>query len=201
MDMQKTAEKLRRNGFCAAVFATRAEAASAALELIPRGAAVGVGGSVTVQQLGLREILMERGNAVHWHWYAKPEERAETLRRARDADVYLMSANAVTQQGELVNVDGNCNRLGSMLFGPPKVIVICGGNKLAEDYDKALERIKNIACPSNARRLKLETPCASSGKCSDCRSPQRMCSATVRLHRPPGGREFHVLLVEEELGY
>jgi hypothetical protein len=134
-------------------------------------------------------------------WYAKPEERAETTRRAHDADVYLLSANAVTAEGELINVDGNCNRLGSMLFGPPKVVVICGRNKLAEDYEGAIERIKNVACPLNARRLKLETPCAASGKCMDCRSPQRMCSATVRLHRPPGGREFHVLLVDEDLGY
>jgi hypothetical protein len=201
MDLKQAAERLNKNGFRASVFKTAAEAAAAALALIPAGTAAGVGGSVTIERLGLREALLEKGCAVHWHWYAPPEERPETTRKARDADFYLMSANAVTLEGELVNIDGNGNRLGAMLFGPPVVIVICGRNKLAEDYGRALERIKRVACPMNARRLNLQTPCAAADKCSDCRSPRRMCSATVILHRPPGGRIFHVFLVEEDLGY
>ena len=201
MDLQRASENLNRNGFKARVFVTAEEAKAAALELIPAGASVGIGGSVTVRQLGLREALLERGNAVWWHWYASPETRAETLRQAQRADVYLMSSNAVTMQGELVNIDGTGNRLGSMLYGPGTVLIICGRNKLAEDYTGAFDRIKNVACPLNARRLKLNTPCAATGRCSDCSSPQRMCSATVRLHRPQGGRDFYVFLVDEDLGY
>lgn len=199
--LKRTAEALAANGFSARVFATAAEARAAALELIPPGAQVGVGGSVTVQQMGLREALMDKGCDVHWHWYAEPQDRQATTKRAREAGYYLMSSNAVTLEGELINIDGNCNRLGSMLYGPPNVIIICGRNKLAEDPIRAVDRIKTVACPLNARRLKLATPCAASGRCTDCRSPQRMCSATVRLQRPPGGRKFHVFLVDEELGY
>ncbi len=199
--LKRTAEALAANGFTARVFTTAAKAKTAVLELIPPGAQVGVGGSVTVQQMGLREALLEKDCAVHWHWYAEPQDRPATTKRAREADYYLMSSNAVTLEGELINIDGNCNRLGSMLFGPPNVIIICGKNKLAEDPIKAVDRIKNVACPLNARRLKLATPCEASGRCTDCRSPQRMCSATVRLQRPPGGRNFYVFLVDEELGY
>lgn len=200
-ELNRTAEALAANGFAARVFATAAEAKSAVQDLIPPGAQVGVGGSVTVQQMGLRETLMEKGCTVHWHWYAEPQERAATTKRAREAEYYLMSSNAVTLEGELINIDGNCNRLGAMLFGPPNVVMICGRNKLAADPFKAVDRIKNVACPLNARRLKLATPCAAAGRCTDCRSPQRMCSATVRLQRPPGGRQFYVFLVDEELGY
>lgn len=200
-ELNRAAEALEANGFKARVFATAAEAKAAALELIPAGAQVGVGGSVTVQQMGLREALMKKGCAVHWHWYAEQPDRPAVTKRAREADYYLMSSNAVTLEGELINIDGNCNRLGSMLFGPPNVIIICGRNKLAEDPFTAVDRIKNVACPLNARRLKLATPCAAAGRCTDCRSPQRMCNATVRLQRPPGGRKFYVYLVDEELGY
>jgi hypothetical protein len=201
MDLKQAAEALNANGFKARVFETAEEAKAAVLELVPAGAAVGVGGSVTVQQMGLREALMERGCAVHWHWYAAPEERAEAQKKAHDAGYYLMSSNAVTMEGELINIDGNCNRLGTMLYGPASVIVICGKNKLVEDPFKAIDRIKNVACPQNARRLKLSTPCAATGHCTDCRSPQRMCSATVRLQRPAGSRAFYVFLVNEDMGY
>jgi hypothetical protein len=199
MDLNQAAESLCMNGFKARVFHTVAEAKAAVLGLIPPGAQVGVGGSVTIQQMGLREALMERGSQVHWHWYA--EDRAEAQRRAHAADYYLMSANAVTVEGELINIDGNCNRLGTMLYGPGTVIVVAGRNKLVEDPFKAIDRIKNVACPLNARRLKLATPCAATGHCSDCKSPQRMCSVTVRLHRPAGNRNFYVFLVDEEMGY
>ncbi len=201
MDLNKTIENLNRNGFKARLFATAEEAKAAVLELIPVGAPVGVGGSVTVQQLGLREALMERGSEVYWHWYAEPANRAEEQRKAHGADYYLMSSNAVTEEGEFINIDGNCNRLGTMLYGPGVVILLCGKNKLVEDPFKAVDRIKNVACPQNARRLKLDTPCAKLGHCTDCRSPQRMCSAVVRLQRPAGGRQFYVFLIEEDLGY
>lgn len=201
MDLQTAAANLNHNGFKARVFKSAGDARAALLELIPTGASVGVGGSVTVQQMGLREALMERGSAVHWHWYAEPANRAEAQRKAHSADFYLLSSNAVTMEGELINIDGNCNRLGTMLYGPGTVIMLAGRNKLVEDPFKAVDRIKNVACPQNARRLKLETPCAKLGHCTDCRSPQRMCSAVVRLQRPAGGRQFYVYLIDEDLGY
>ena len=201
MDLGLAAHNLNRNGFKARVFATADEAKTALLELIPTGVPVGVGGSVTVQQMGLREALQEHGCDVHWHWYAAPEVRSEAQQLAHQADYYLMSSNAVTMEGELINIDGNCNRLGTMLYGPGTVVVLAGRNKLVEDPFKAIDRIKNVACPQNARRLKLDTPCARLGHCTDCRSPQRMCSAVVRLQRPTGNRKFHVFLVDEDLGY
>jgi hypothetical protein len=201
MDIQTAAGNLNNNGFKARVFSTAAEAKAAVLELIPKGSTVGVGGSVTIQEMGLRESLMEQGSEVFWHWYATPETRADAQKQAHNADFYLLSSNAVTMEGELINIDGNCNRLGTMLYGPGTVIIICGKNKLVEDPFKAIDRIKNVACPNNARRLKLSTPCAVTGHCTDCHSPQRMCSATVRLQRPAGARVFHVFIVNEDLGY
>lgn len=201
MDLNQAAEALNRNGFKARVFSTAEEAKAAVLEMIPAGAGIGVGGSVTVQSMGLREALLDKGCEVYWHWYAAPEARAETVKKAHSADFYLMSSNAVTIEGELINIDGNCNRLGTMLYGPGTVIFLCGRNKLVEDPFKAVDRIKNVACPLNARRLKLSTPCAVTGHCTDCRSAQRMCSAVVRLQRPAGARAFHVFLINEDLGY
>ena len=201
MDINNAADKLNSNGFKAQVFETSEQAKAAVMELIPPGADVGIGGSMTVFEMGLHTTLMEGGRNVFWHWLAKPEDRAETLAKAHNADYYLMSSNAVTMEGELINIDGNANRLGSMLYGPKEVIVICGRNKLVLDPMKAIERIKTVACPQNARRLKLSTPCATLNRCTECRSDQRMCSAVVRLQRPCGGRTFHVFLVNEDLGY
>lgn len=199
--LEKTAENLNRHGFRARIAGSAAEAKELALPLIGTGS-VGFGGSVTVRDMGLFEALQQRGNAVYWHWKCAPEEVPAVHAAAHTADVYVCSANAVLETGALLNIDGAGNRVGSLISGPKKAIVIAGRNKLCADYEEGLARVKAKACPQNARRLGLKTPCALTGICTDCSSPQRMCHVTALLERPTNALpEVHVLLVDEDLGY
>ena len=156
---------------------------------------------MTIYDMKLHEELKAKGNQVFWHWLVEPGERNDARSKAANADVYLSSTNAMTLEGELVNIDGTGNRVSSMFFGPKKVIIVCGENKIAKDYDAAIDRIKNTACPANARRLKLSTPCAVTGKCNECSSKERMCNVTVKIQYPTTGRDINILLVGESLGY
>lgn len=201
MDIKIVEENLSRHGFRVRRFDTAAQALEEALSLMPQGCSVGIGGSMTVQQMGLAQALQQGGRSVYWHWLVLPEQRTRAQALAHSADFYVLSANAVTADGELWNVDGSANRLGTMLYGPSQVLILCGRNKLVADGDAAWQRIKTVACPQNARRLKLNTPCAALGRCTECSSPSRMCGALVRLMRPVGGRTFHVWLIDEDLGY
>lgn len=201
--MSTLEEKLTRRGFIAHHFATGEEAARFVLESIPAGRSVGIGGSMTVKTLRLDERLTEKGCPVSWHWTA--ENKPEALRRAQQAEVYLSSANAIDEEGVLYNIDGTGNRVSALSFGPGEVFVIAGANKRVEGGEKAaIERIKTQACGRNARRLGLNTPCAKLNRCvgeGGCASPQRMCNVVQKLERAPGGRAFHVVLVDEALGY
>lgn len=199
--LQMTAENLAKNGFQVQVFDTVADAKAAALTLIGTGS-VGFGGSVTVRDMGLYESLQEQGNAVFWHWKTSPENLPAVFAGAHTADVYVSSANAILEAGALLNIDGTGNRVANLFYGPKKVVIIAGANKLAGDYADGVARIKREACPANARRLGLKTPCAATGECNDCHSPQRMCKVTVLLERPANAvQDVHVLLVKENLGY
>ena len=171
------------------------------LETISPTATVGIGGSITVRQTGVDQALTQRGNPVHWHWTAEPGEVAQARYLANGAQVYLTSTNAITAKGQLVNIDGFGNRVAAMAYGPGKVFVIVGQNKLCPDLESAMERVKQVACPQNARRLGLDTPCAHTGKCVDCASPQRFCNATLILDRCPGSHPIEILLVSDDLGY
>ena len=117
------------------------------------------------------------------------------------ADVYLTSSNAVIEDGRLLNIDGTGNRVAAMIFGPPRVIVIAGKNKLASDYEAALNRIQTVACPKNAERLNRNVPCRYTGKCEDCRSPERMCQFVVMIENHPDPAVIEVWLVDEDMGY
>jgi L-lactate utilization protein LutC len=199
--MENTANNLKKHGFQVQVLDTAAQAKEAALALIGTGS-VGFGGSVTVRDMSLYETLQEQGNAVYWHWKAKPEEGPSVLAAAHTADVYVCSSNAVLESGALLNIDGTGNRVASMFYGPKRVVIIAGQNKIASDYADALARIKREACPPNARRLNFKTPCAITGECNDCSSAQRMCNVTALLERPSFAvKDVHVLLVRESLGY
>ena len=177
-------EKLRKYGYSVRHFATRDEAREYLL---------------SSKDLGLDEALKERGNELFWHWGA---EDANAARRAANAaEVYLCGANALTEKGQIVNIDGFGNRLSAMLFGPGRLYMLVGKNKLCRDLDAALDRIKNVACPLNAKRLGLKTPCGVLGRCTDCQSPDRMCKATLILDRCPGGQRIELVLVDEELGF
>ena len=198
MNVEKALSALRENGFDARWFATAAEAADALCAEV-KGKTVGIGGSVTVEQLGVYDRL-SRENTVYWHWC---QPAAEAIRQAEQSQVCLLSANAVSETGALVNIDGTGNRVASTIFGHEEVYFIVGVNKLAPDYDAALWRARNVASPKNARRLGKKTPCAVRGdKCYDCKSPERICRALVVLwERPTGIGRAEVVLVNEPLGY
>lgn len=199
--VKRTIAALEKNGIKAKYFDDSSSAVNYLLEGIDNGAKVGIGGSMTVKSLGIPELLKEKGNEVFFHWLESTPEGMDAARKsAAGADVYISSTNALTEEGQLVNIDGVGNRVASMIYGPKKVYVLCGINKLAPNVDGALQRIKDNAY-KNARRLKLSTPCATTEKCSDCSSPQRMCGITTIINKKPGKTDLEVILVGEELGY
>ena len=201
-ETRRVAEAMAARGFEVSLAERAADARERVLALIQRGQSVGVGGSMTIRELGLTEELQRRGHAVHWHWNT-PEEREITLENARRADVYLASANAVTRDGRLVQIDGSGNRVASVIQGPRTVILVVGQQKLVDGgLNTAIARIRQQACPPNAKRLGLDTPCARTGVCnvSEC-GDDCMCRAIAMLERPPRGRRVVVILVGETIGY
>lgn len=198
--MERTAEALRRNGFQAETFQTAREGADYIFAQVKAGETVGIGGSVTIRETGLGERLRDAGHEVFWHWFAPGDP--ETLRRALLADVYLASSNAVTSQGQLVNIDGTGNRVAAMIYGPRRVYLLVGSNKLVDGgVPSAIARIKEVACPLNARRLNKRTSCALTGCCDAANCERSMCNATAVMAHPTGGHPVTVVLVEEEIGY
>ena len=188
-------KNLEAQGFSVRTFATAAEAAAYLNEAID-GKTVGFGGSVTLQDMGLYELLGSH-NEVHWHWVNGQEER----KTAMGTQVYLSSANGLAETGEIINIDGSGNRVASTLYGHEKVYLVIGRNKLAPTYDEALWRARNIASPKNAQRLGRKTPCAVKGdRCYDCKSPDRICRGLVVLWGAMMGMETEVILVDEDLG-
>ena len=204
--IERTLAALKKNGFDVMYVPNRKEVAAKILELIPSNALVGVGGSVTVRELGLLESLKRRGNKIADHWEARqkglsPEEVMKIRRLLLNSDVLLTGTNAVTEEGHLVNTDHAGQRVAAMIFGPKKVIIVAGVNKIVRDVDEAFERIKNVAAPMNAKRLKVEVPCAVTGICSDCASQNRICNVTTIIERKPIHTDVTVILVGEALGY
>ena len=194
---------LKANGFEVLYADNSKEALEKVMSLIPKEAKVGVGGSVTVREIGLVEAIEKQGNTIFMDW-EMPIERKEKIKIRKEAltsDVYLTSSNAITLQGQLVNIDGTGNRVSAMIFGPKKVIIVVGANKLVDTLDEAFARLRNIACPLNGKRLNLKTPCALTGKCTDCNSPDRMCRVTVILEKKPRLSDITIVLVGENLGY
>ncbi len=201
--IQRLKENLEKRGFKASAFSTSEEAVAYLCEKI-KGTSVGIGGSVTVKEIGLFPRLLQN-NEVWWHNDAGQLAAlgdVEIRRRAAEAKVYVSSVNGVSLDGILVNIDGRGNRVAATLYGHEKVYFIVGINKLADSLEGAISRARNIAAPQNAKRLGLKTPCALSGdKCYDCNSPQRICRAVVLLERPTNGQEVEVILINEALGY
>ena len=199
MDFTMVKDNLTKNGFTVSVFPDGASAA-AYLDGAMDGATVGMGGSVTLQQLGLFERLSSH-NTVYWHWMAK-ENRAAVYAGAQTADYYLSSVNGLAETGELINIDGSGNRVSAIQYGHKKVFLVVGSNKLAENFDAALYRARNIAAPLNARRLHSKTPCAEKGdRCYDCDAPGRICCGLSVLWKKPKNCEYEIVLIDEPLGY
>lgn len=200
--LESVADKLRSRGFEAAVFSTKEEAASFILGDVPANAQVAIGGSMTVKQMDLQTSLREQGHEVLWHWEVTPAERSALLHKAMNAPVYLCSANAITTDGLMVQIDGNGNRVAAMCYGPNTVYVVIGRNKLVEGgLQQAVKRIKSVACPQNARRQGMNTPCALTGHCDAGACKTSMCHMTVSFDLAPNGKRTCVLLIDEDLGY
>ena len=200
-NVKNTIENLRKRGFEVTYFDTAAEA-KAYLDSTIDGQTVGVGGSVTLRDMGVYEALSQH-NTLFWQWFVEPGTPAtETFAKAATADIYLTSINAIAETGELINIDGTGNRVASSLYGHKKVYFVAGTNKIAENYDAALWRARNIASPLNAQRLKKRTPCAIKGdKCYDCKSPDRICNGLVVLWNKMNSCDMEVVLIGEDLGY
>ena len=200
MNFDHLREKLEKNGFAVSVFATGEEAAAYLNEQIDQRT-VGMGGSMTIAELGLRESL-SRHNVVFSHGFT-PAPPAQVQQLAAGAEVYLLSANGIAEStGEIISIDGVGNRAASTLFGHRKVYFVAGRNKVSPDYVSALYRVRNVVAPKNARRMGIKTPCAAKAdRCYNCKSPERICRGLVVHYQRMLSMEMEVVLVDEELGY
>ena len=200
--LEKVASALRRRGFEAAVFDTREQATAYILGDLPEKQEIGMGGSATLAQMNLDAVLRDAGHTVHWHQGASREEGPAIRRAAMCAQVYFASANAVTEDGLMVQIDGTGNRVAALCYGPSTVYIIIGRNKIVEGgYTQAVRRIKQVACPLNARRLHLDTPCASTGSCNASACTHSMCHLFLAMEGAPGGKRTQVILIDEDLGF
>lgn len=171
--------------------------------IVNEGDTIGFGGSMTLFETGIMDFL-KLGNYNLLDRYKEglsPVDIKELYRKAFSANVYISSTNALTEAGELFNVDGNGNRVAAMIWGPDKVIVICGTNKIVKDEVAAVERNKRIAAPANATRLSTNTPCKKLGYCVDCNSPERICCSYVTIKKQRVKDRIHVVIVDGEYGY
>ncbi|MBR4474198.1 MAG: lactate utilization protein [Oscillospiraceae bacterium] len=177
----------------------RQEALKLALSLIPEGSSVTMGGGVSVAEIGLKDAV-KSGNYRFIDRDEMEDKRAAML-MAYDADVFLAGCNAMTEDGILINIDGNANRVSAIAQGPKKVVFIVGMNKVCSDVDAAMKRARNVAAPINAQRFGLSTPCAKTGSCMDCKSPDTICCQFLitRFSRHP--ERIHVILVNDNLGF
>lgn len=201
MNLNQLKSVLEQKGYKASVFET-AEDATKYIDSVIDGTSVGFGGSVTLEQLGVYEKLALH-NDVYWHQrIPEGKTHVELRNEANAASIYLSSVNGLAETGEIINIDGSCNRVASIYYGHKKVYLIVGKNKIAPDYESALWRARNIAAPLNAQRLKRKTPCAVKGdKCYDCSSPDRICCGLSVHWRAPMTGEIEIILINENLGY
>ena len=195
MNIEKAILNLKSRGFEVTHFKTASETCTYLAENI-RETCVGIGGSKTIEQLGLYDTL-SRSNSVFWHWKTPGDD---TRDKANSAPVYLSSANAISENGEIVNIDGTGNRIAAQAYGKKKLYIIAGTNKLCPDFESALYRARNVAAVQNAQRFDCPTPCKNDGKCHDCRVKGKVCNALLVLWGPVNGMSVEVVLIDEELG-
>ncbi|MBO6127966.1 MAG: lactate utilization protein [Pseudobutyrivibrio sp.] len=196
---QKVIKGLESRNMSGYYAADKEEALKLALELIPEQSSVTMGGAMSAHEIGLVEAL-KNGNYNFIDRDAEADKRAAML-KAYDADYFLTSANAITEDGVMVNIDGNSNRVSAIAQGPKHVIAIVGMNKVCDDVDGAMKRARNVAAPINAQRFGLSTPCAKTGSCMNCKSPDTICCQFLitRYSRHEG--RIHVILVNDSLGF
>ncbi|MCQ2561233.1 MAG: lactate utilization protein [Clostridia bacterium] len=194
--MKELANNLEKKGYKVSMFETAAEAAEYLNGKID-GKTVAIGGSMTAKEMALDESL-KKHNTLFWHWLGDKREDA------MQTDVYISSVNGISETGEIVNIDGNGNRLAGTLFGHQELYLLVSKNKVAADLNGAIERARNVASPKNACRFNVKTPCVASGgeKCFDCKSPERICRALLVFWEKPNGIPYQeVVLINEDMGY
>lgn len=199
----KTIKALESNFFEATYFTGRESLINGVLGHVKPKIKIGFSGSVSLREIGLIERLQKEDVLLldHWKEGLTKEEISEIRIQQLTCDLFIASANAITEKGEIVNIDGFGNRINGITFGPKKVIIIAGYNKIVLDVDSALERVKNVAAPMNAKRLNLPLPCAETGYCHDCKSETRICRVISTIQRRPGATDISVFLINEALGY
>ena len=196
-------ENLKKNGFKAIFFFNCAKARTYILKTISGCESFGFGGSDTTRKLDIIDTLKQQKKIVYDHWEEglSSEASLEVRRNQSACDCFFCSANAISMTGEIVNVDGVGNRTAAMTFGPRKVMIVAGINKLTKDLHTALQRVREIAGPMRAKSLGMQTPCSETGICTDCHSPQRICRVTAILHRKPMLTDITVIIINEALGF
>ena len=197
----KVVEALKKRHFEAYYISDSKDVAAKVLELIPADHSVSWGGATTVDQLGIKKVLADKGYKLIDRDTAKsPEEREEIMHQALMCDTFLMSSNAITEDGELFNIDGKGNRVAALCYGPKNILIIAGTNKIVPDMESAYDKVRSYTAPVNAMRFCDATPCSKTGECGDCLSPQSICAQFVetRICKPEG--RIKVILVGEDLG-
>jgi len=205
--MKLTLKSLKVNHFDAHLAQTSSEAKTMMLEMIPLTSSVGVGDSATLRQIGILEELIRRGTKVVNPFIAELTENPATrrlfieeCRRTFNNNVFITGSNAVTEDGKILSIDYAGNRVAGIIFGAEKVILTIGRNKIVKDMNEAIYRIKNVIAPVHAKWKGRKTPCAVTGKCNDCNSPDRICNVTIILEKKPAHTDLSVILINEDLG-
>ena len=181
---------------------SKEDALAKALELIPEGSKVAWGGSMSIEEIGLKKAIIEGNyNELNRDLAKNPEEKRAIEIATYDADYFLTSANAVSEDGVIVNIDGNSNRVSAIAYGPKHVLMIVGMNKIVKDAENALSRARNEAAPVNAQRFNIDTPCKKTGACFDCLSPSSICCQFLITRRSMHAGRIKVILVNDELGF
>ena len=195
---QKVIKGLESRNMTGYYAASKEEALQKALELIPEGSTVTMGGAMSAFEIGLVDTLM---NGNYDFLDRNKMEPREALLKGYDADVFLKSANAMTEDGVMVNIDGNANRVSYIANGPKKVVAIVGMNKICDDVDGAMKRARNVAAPTNAQRFDINTPCKKTGACANCKSPDTICCQFLVTRYSRHAGRIHVILVNDFLGF
>ncbi len=199
--VERTIKALEKNGFNASFEADAESATQKMLSQIPDGSTVGIGGSITLHQIGFLEEIKKRSvHVVDPKAPGKEKHHFELSRQLFSCDFFISGTNAVTEQGHVYNVDATGNRVGPMIFGPARTLIACGVNKIVKDMAEARSRVWNLAAPMNARRKEKKTPCAETGFCSDCNAPERICNISVELVKKPRKSDIHIIFIGETLG-
>jgi hypothetical protein len=202
LQVERTIVALKKNNFDARFFPKASEALAEVWKMIPEASTVGYGGSLTLNQIGFIEEAQKR-SVKFLNPFAKglsPEEGEKIRRQIFSADFFLASSNAITEDGKLYNIDATGNRVGPMIYGPKKVILLCGVNKIVKDIDEAQKKVQEWTAPMNVKRLGYKNPCGQTGECSDCASPERICNAYVILAKKPRRTDISVFIIGEFLG-